>query len=378
MIELIIVGLCLILNALLACLEMAFVSVSRPQLRQMAHSGNKGAEKLLLLRDSPERTLSIIQIGITLVGALSAAVGGAGAEEILSPFFKERFGMGEGLAEAVSIAAVVLPITFLNVVVGELVPKTIALKRPIQIAFLGAPFLAFAEKCFAPAIGVFEWSTRFILKYLFPRLKPERGHETPGISVEIDSLSEHHRQYLMNLAHLETKRIRDIMVPWNQVTTLEFNKSLADAISVMAHSGHSRIPVVENSEIKGFLYSKEFLALTAAGAENWTSVLRPILRVMETDTLLKVMRLMQEKRSHIALVYSADRKLIGIVTLEDIIEEVVGEIYDEDDDGNLKRILASGGKLRTNRFGATGNSPPLSQGVAHRKADLTDGTTKPA
>lgn len=353
--ELVVVAICLLLNALLSCLEMAFVSVSRPQLRQMAHSGNRDAQRLLSLRENPERTLSIIQIGITLVGAISAAVGGAGAEETLSPFFMNRLGWGEGTAEAVSIAIIVLPITFLSVVIGELVPKTVALKRPLQIAFFGAHWLVWVDRVLAPAVGFFEWCTKFVLKYLFPRLKPERGHESPGITVELDNLSDDHREYLMNLAHLERKRIKDIMVPWVQVATLEISKTASDVASSLIHSGHSRVPVLENDEVKGFLYAKEFMAVTASGEENWNSVIRPILRVLEGDTLLKVMRLMQEIRSHISLVYSNDRKLIGIVTLEDIIEEVVGEIYDEDDDGNLRRILAAGGKFRGNRFGAAGS-----------------------
>lgn len=357
--ELIIVGICLFLNAVFSCLEMAFVSVSRPQLRQMAQAGNRDAQRLLSLRDSPERTLSIIQVGITLVGAISAAVGGAGAEETLAPFFMGQFGWRESTAEAVSIALIVVPITFLSVVVGELVPKTIALKRPLQIAFLGARWLLLADRVLAPAVGVFEWCTKFIMKYFFPRLKPERGHEDPALSVEIDSLSEHHRQYMMNLALLEAKRIRDIMVPWDQVSTIEIQKSATDAVAIMIQSGRSRIPVVESAGVRGFLYAKEFLALMAGGTENWQSIIRPILRVLESDSLLRVMRLMQEKRSHLSLVYSADRNLLGIVALEDIIEEVVGEIYDEDDDGNLRRILAASGKLRGSRVGKTGGSGPL-------------------
>jgi len=127
---------------------------------------------------------------------------------------------------------------------------------------------------------------------------------------------------------------------------MQASLTLPEASAALLSSGHSRIPILDNGEILGFLYAKEFMVFCATGTENWTSILRPILAVRDTNSLLGVMRLMQEKRNHLSLVYSADRRLLGIVTLEDILEEVVGEIYDEDDDGRLRTLLAASGKLR--------------------------------
>jgi putative hemolysin len=139
MIELAVIAACLLLNGILAGVEMAFVTIGRPRLRELARSGNRDAQSILKLRENPERTLSILQIGITLVGAIAAAVGGAGAEELLDPILMQRFAVTEETAEIIGIILVVLPITYLSVVVGELVPKALALRNPQKISSENRP-----------------------------------------------------------------------------------------------------------------------------------------------------------------------------------------------------------------------------------------------
>ena len=346
--EFAVVLVCLALNAVLACIEMAFVSVGRPLLRQMAVGGNGDARRLLALRENPERTLSVLQIGITLVGVISAAVGGAGAQESLAPWLVAHGSLTKPVAELVSILLIVVPLTVLSVVVGELVPKTVALKRPMSIALFSSRWLAVADALLAPIVSVMEWLTKQILRIFFWRLKPERSGEGDN-AVELSGLSAMHRQYVLNLVQLEKKQVRDVMVPWDKAITIQSTLSLAEASAAFTSSGHSRIPVLDGTDLRGFLYAKEFMFFCATGHDDWTSILRPVLAVRETNSLLGVMRLMQEKRNHLSLVYSADRRLIGIVTLEDILEEVVGEIYDEGDDGRLRSLLANSGKQRFSR-----------------------------
>jgi len=168
MVEVIVVLMCLVLNALLSLIEMAFVSVSKPELRQLSKGGHLGAARLLKLRENPERTLSVLQIGITIVGALSAAVGGSGAKESFVPYLVENNKMTVFSAEVIGILIVVVPITYLSVVVGELVPKTIALRYPMRIAMVGARWLVWAEWLLNPFVQMLERSTQFVLKILFP------------------------------------------------------------------------------------------------------------------------------------------------------------------------------------------------------------------
>ncbi|MFZ4405569.1 MAG: CNNM domain-containing protein, partial [Pseudobdellovibrionaceae bacterium] len=167
--EIIVVAVCLFLNALFAAYEMAFVSVPRSELRGLARSGNKAAKALLSLREHPERTLSAIQVGITLVSAIAAAVGGVGAAETLEPYFMQKFSMSERVAEVLSVALVVIPITYLSVVIGELVPKTLALRNPTKIVLAGASALFVADRVLSPIISLLEWSTKKILKISFSR-----------------------------------------------------------------------------------------------------------------------------------------------------------------------------------------------------------------
>ena len=148
---------------------MAFVTVNRQELRAKAKK-SRSARYLLKLKTNPERTLSVIQIGITLVGAIAAAVGGAGADDLLRPLLVEKYHLSIKAAEILSIAIVVLPISYLNVVVGELVPKTLALRNSMAIASATAPFLYYAEKVLSPIVSLLEVSTNFILKFI-TRLK---------------------------------------------------------------------------------------------------------------------------------------------------------------------------------------------------------------
>ena len=156
MFQIAVIVICLLINAILSCVEMAFVTVSKPHLRKLAARGDKLAQKVLALRSNPERILSVLQIGITLVGAISAAVGGAGAEETLSPIYQQMFNVSEHVAESLAIVSIVLPLTYLSVVIGELVPKTLALRFPMKFAKLGSFFLAALDKFFSPVVFIFE------------------------------------------------------------------------------------------------------------------------------------------------------------------------------------------------------------------------------
>jgi putative hemolysin len=350
MLEGLIILMCLLLNGLLAGAEMAFVTVSRPALRELVRQGHTRAKLLLRLRENPERTLSVVQVGITLVGALAGAVGGAGAEELLSPSIETKFGVGENTADTIAIGLVVLPLTYLTVVIGELVPKSLALKNALNLALLTAPWLLLFDKIFGPVVTLLEWSTKRLLQLLMLfRIRRQRhekvdaGHAEDA-TVLLEDLSLQHRQYVLNLVGLERKTVGDIGLPWQNVVAIQLNQSLREVEEIILSSGHTRLPVVQNSDVVGILNTKEFMSLRAAGLDNWQSLIRPALKLQASTPLLTALRLLQEQHIHMGIIY-ARSTLWGIVTLEDILEEIVGDIYDEDDDGRLRRILRS--NLRT-------------------------------
>jgi putative hemolysin len=342
--EFLIVLICLGLNAVFAAYEMAFVSVSRSELRGLAKSGNKHAQSLLNLRENPERTLSVIQVGITLVGAIAAAVGGAGASETLEPYFISNLGIHERTSEILAVLLVVLPITYLSVVIGELVPKTLALRNPTKIVLSGSTILFFADRALSPVISLLEWSTKKILKTFFRKSK--QASATEQMSIEIDTFSPVHRKFMLNMADIEKKIIKDILLPWAQVISVQKNSPMEALTQVVISSGHTRLPVKENDHIAGVLHTKEFIAFKETGDSYWQSLIRPILFVQPLDSALGVMRLLQDKKNHMAVVMDKSGHLHGIVTLEDILEEIVGDIFDEDDDERVRKVYAAKVKSR--------------------------------
>lgn len=338
MVEILVILVCLCLNALLALVEMAFVSVSKSEIKSLSKNNNL-ALKLLKLRERPERTLSVLQIGITIVGAVSAAVGGIGAEEKVSPYF-EQHGLSESFAQFVAVVLVVVPITFLNTVIGELVPKTLALRFPMKIALRSVYALNLAEKILSPFVEILEKSTQICLKFFSSGQKSSSSPAGESAeSLNISNLSNAHQQYVINLVHIETKRIRDIMLPWDKVNFIHAHCNLNEVLSMVIKSGHTRLPVISEDEVIGILHSKEFITFISSGDENWKNIIRPILKIGPNEGILRTLRLMQEKKSHMALVLNDGEKL-GILTLEDIFEEVIGDIYDEDDDGMLRKVLS--------------------------------------
>jgi putative hemolysin len=286
-----------------------------------------------------------------MVGAIAAAVGGAGAEESMTPYFQDLFTISEKAAGAISITLVVVPLTLLSVVLGELVPKSLALRNSWLYASVSAPWILAFDRILSPIVDLLEWSTKKILRLFFKthgleKIEADIPQSAEG-TVNIANLTAQHRQYVLNLVNIEHKKIRDILLDWERVIFVDRSQSLNDVERVILSSGHTRLPVIDGDKVIGVINSKEFLALKAASSPTWDAIIRPIIEFNETSALIAALRQMQEKRSHLALVYNLHRNRVGIVTLEDILEEVIGEVYDEDDDGVVRKILSSSPRLRT-------------------------------
>lgn len=345
--EFIIVFICVFFNGLLSASEMAFVTVRKSQLREAAKRGSRSAEYVLKMRDNPERTLSIVQIGITLLGAIAAAVGGVGAEETLSPLLEQSFGLSENAAEVGAIAIVVIPITYLSVVLGELIPKSLALRNALTISLLAAYLFRFLDRLLSPVISIFEWSTRRALT-LFSRSKIQRpiSEAEADTNIELDALQPEQREYVLNLVALSKKNIALIYTPWKDVISIQTEQNMSEVEAIIISSGHTRLPVFQSSQAIGILNSREFMALKSTGKENWQALIRAGISLQARTPLLTALRRLQSSRYHMAIVL-ADHAQLGIVTMEDIFEEVIGEIYDEDDEGTLKKILSLSPKRKS-------------------------------
>ncbi|MES2803668.1 MAG: hemolysin family protein [Bdellovibrionota bacterium] len=351
MVEIIVVALSILANAFLSGLEMAFVTVSKAHLKKLAAEGSTSAARVLRLKSNPERTLSVLQVGITLVGAISAAVTGASAEEHLSPWFMSRFGLGEELAESISIVAVVLPLTYVSVVIGELVPKSVALRFPVKMALWGGLLLVVMDRVFAPFVLIFEYSTKFITRLLFAKLSTRENVDTTQ-EVDLDNLNETHKQYVFNLIGIDKRRVKDVMVPWDQVTTIQVEEHSHDVLQKIRTHMYTRIPVMKDGKIQGILYTKEFIAEPEITKLDWTKLIRKAEYLVPSEPIINALKKLQQRKSHMGIA-RAGETILGIITLEDIFEEFIGDIYDESDE--TQTLLSSNAKIRNQNFRTNGN-----------------------
>lgn len=348
MLDLIIVGLCLAINAFFSAYEMAFVTVTKEEIEEIEDNRKGIFERLKLFKKKPERTLSVIQIGITLVGAIAAAVGGTGAVESLEPYFTQNFDLSKSMAEAISVTIVIVPLTYFSVVFGELLPKTIALKHPVEILRFGTAVLSFIDKVLSPIVTFLEVSTNFLLKLL--RLhEREDEDESMGQSVDIGNLPVYHQKFVQNLVGLKGKKVHKAMIPWDKVSALNFSDSEEDIRLKMRTTPHSRYPVVDGDLAVGILLRKDFLEIKDHVQAPWQGILRPAARVSESQKILEAFLKMQEKQIPLAIVENSEEKYVGIITIEDILEEVVGDINDKTDYSITSRVLSNRPRININK-----------------------------
>lgn len=348
--EVFVVLVCLILNGVLACIEMAFISVSKPHVRQLAAKGDLAAQRLLALKARPERALAVLQIGITVLGVVAASVSGVGAVESFSGIISDKLNVSSHTADVVALVAIVAPLSFLSIVIGELVPKTIALRAPLRFSLMGALLLLVLDRLLAPVVALFETTTRTLARLLLGSVKTEVLVEaTPdGKSiVDLDPMSETSKQYVLNLLNVDRRTVREIMIPWNDVDRVDISDHFFVVLDKVRASRHTRLPVTRDDRVEGILHTKEFAAEADISKIDWTALIRPTVTLTGNEPILQALRTLQSRKSHMGFVIANEMPL-GVVTMEDIFEEVVGDIYDEDDEP--RTLLSANSRIR--------NQPP--------------------
>lgn len=344
MLDLFIVFICLCLNAFFSAYEMAFVTISPEEMEEL-HEESGTRKQLNAYKKRPERTLSIIQIGITLVGAVAAAVGGTGAVESIEPYFVEHFQMSKSVAEAISITIVIIPLTYMSVVFGEIIPKTIALKHPVRIINLGTKFLSLIDQFLSPIVSFLEFSTNYFLKLLRMN-QPAEEDESLGQTVEIGNLPDYHQRFVMNLIALKGRKVQKAMIPWEKVTYLNFSDSEEEVRSKLQETTFSRIPVVDGDVVVGILQKKELPPMEMSKSLPWQGVLREAVKVDLNQKILDAFLRMQKKQTPLAIVEDENKRYVGTISMEDILEEIVGDIEDKSDYTIASRLLSHRRRIR--------------------------------
>ncbi len=318
----------ILLNAVFAGSEIALISLREGQLRRLERRSAAG-RRLAHLAGDPNRFLSTIQIGITLSGFLASAFAAITLAQPLVPYF-DFFGSA---AEPAAIVVVTAALTFVTLVVGEIAPKRIAMQRAEQWALFVARPLDVMATAARPLVWLLGRATDLVVRLLGGDPALRRGmvteEELRDLIAGQTAFSEQHRTIISGAFEIGSRTLREVLVPRVQVFSLPSDLSVTDAVVQMAEAGFSRAPVVERNldEVVGVASLRILIGERGAVADHAD----PPLQLPESVTVVAAVRALQAEREQMAIVVDEHGGVAGLVTLEDLIEELVGEIYDETD-----------------------------------------------
>ncbi len=336
-------------NSVFAAYEIALAAVSPARLQLLADENRQGARAAVYMKENVEASLSAIQLGITLFGAVAAATGGAGAEETIAPWFQREMGFTKGMSEFLAVAAVVIPLTAVTIVVGELVPKVFALRNKESVCIALSPTMKWFTFSVWPAVWVFETLVSSITDWGERRFRKATGDTKPE-ATELQELravanlartsrliGPREEGIILGAARLSVRPVRDIMLPAAAISMLDANAPLADALTAAHLDMHTRFPVTTKAGdpqcIIGYANFKDIVAVLrlSPADPSLRGITRSILSFPETDSIAQCLEQLLRVNAHIALIRNPAEAIVGLVTLEDVVEELVGEIGDEYD-----------------------------------------------
>lgn len=333
-IEIALIFLLIIANGVFSGSEIAVVSSRKVRLEQLADQGNRKARVALKLATSPNDFLSTVQIGITLIGTLSGAVGGATLAQRLKPVLDE-IPVLQPYSEGISLGIVVTIITYLSLVIGELVPKRIALNEPEQIACSVAKPMRFLSRMTSPLVNLLSFSTEALLKLLSVRVsnEPEVTEEEIKVLIrqgaESGMFEEAEHEMVERVFRLGDRPIKALMTPRIDVVWLDVSSSVEESVQKVIESTHSRFPVGRDSldNCIGVLRGTSLLTCRLLNQDiDLEAIVQPPLYVAETTRVLNVFEQFKEAGSHMALVIDEYGGIEGVVTLNDLMEAIVGDL----------------------------------------------------
>jgi putative hemolysin len=355
--EVILILLLILANGFFACSEIAIISARKSRIKHLKESGNKRAEVVHKLQSEPDKFLATVQVGITIVSMLAGAIGGATAIEAIKPLLQYApVGFVSEWSEPISIAVVVIVISYLSLILGELVPKSLALRFAEPIAlYVGKPIYYLSRVSFI-LVRILTKSTNLFLKP-FGKMPPPEGSFVTEEEIKIflkeggeKGIFEKSEQELIHsVFEFVTTTAKEIMVPRPKIKAIAIDTPLEKVIDTVVECGFSRFPVYDVSldDIKGILYEKDLLEIRERLKDiKLKDLLRPVYFVPETKKIDALLKELQRRRMHMAIVINEYGNAEGLVTMEDVIEEIVGEIEDEYDfEDRPVKILKDGSMI---------------------------------
>ena len=331
-----IVALLIALGGLFVAAEIALISLRDSQIKQIALKGKRGA-KVAHLASNPNRLLGAVQIGVTFCGFLSAALGAERLGEYVIPRL-EDLGLSSSAARGLSLVGLTLVIAYFSLVFGELVPKRLALSRTEPIALTFAGLIDLTAKLFRPIIWFLSHSTNFVVRIFGIDPNEQRSamseEELLDLVAGHAALTDEERDIVEEVFNASERQIHEVMVPRTEVDFFDASLTVGKAINLAIDKAHSRYPVVRGStdEVIGFIHVRDLLDTTLVSTGGKIQELvRNVMFLPGTKGVLPALTEMRNQRQHLAIVLDEYGGTDGIVTLEDLVECLIGDIRDEYD-----------------------------------------------
>ena len=333
--EIVILIILILINAFFALSEIALVSCKRAKLEQRKKTGSNGAKLALKLLDNSENFLSAIQVGITLIGIVTGVYGGMNIADDVSPFFQQYEPIAL-YAKEIALTLTVIVITFFSIVIGELVPKTIAMNNPDKIAVMVAPVIYYFSRAFYPFVRLLSLSTLFVNKLLGIKKNSEHMTETELRQMLKTASNEGVIKKEQNIIHenvfyFSDKKAKHLMTHRTEIEWLEVNQSNEQIKSDLLKSEYSKVLCCDGNldNIKGILNVNDFFkTLSTSQNFNINDLIIKAIFVPESMDAQKVLSLLRQEKTHICCVVNEYGSFEGLITLHDIIENIVGQIPD--------------------------------------------------
>ena len=325
-------------NGIFAGAEIALLSVRKTRLQELIDRGSHAAQAVLALRDNPERFLATVQIGITVVSATAAAFGGASIAQRLAGVLT-GLGVSAAGAEELAFALVVGLVSFLSLVVGELVPKSLALRYAERYALLISRPLRGLARLMKPIVWFLTFSSNLVLRFFGDktsftesRLSAEELQQLVEEAAKSGSVDPRTGDIASRAFEMAALTASDVMVPRSRVVSVPRHAPPEEIQRVLLEEGHSRMPVYEGmpDHVVGYVIAKDLLGVALEKSlVVLEDVMRPAFYVPESTRVLDLLRQMQTRRTPMAIVVDEQGGMVGLVTMEDLLEELVGEIFSE-------------------------------------------------
>ena len=344
MIQIIVLIVLIALNAYFASAEIAFISLNDAKIEKEAKEGNKKAKQIYKMVKEPSKFLATIQIGITLAGFLSSAFASETFASELAPILNNLIPLGVSVWNSISIVLITIILSYFTLVFGELVPKRIAMKNYEKIAYGTVGVIRVIAIITSPFVKLLTASTNLISKIFGVSAEDEETVTEEEIRMMVDvgeekgTIEEEEKELINNVFEFNDKVVSEVMIHRTEIFAVDVKSNISDILEEVDEFKYSRIPVYEETidDIKGILYTKDIIKFLKKQKDGKVkNIMRDAYFVSENKPIDDLFRDLQKNKKQIAIVVDEYGGTAGIITMEDIIEELVGNIYDEYDDVEL-------------------------------------------